>query len=105
MNVLTVVQGISVLVDWQVSSNVHQLWIENAIGSIGGGAVITSLLSAFIDQSCQQILTQQPLSLPAWTLPSFQSQSLLATSFVPSVRSWVYRWPLPSSNRSYPACW
>lgn len=45
MNVLTVAQGISVLLDWQISSNVHQLWIENAIGSLGGGAVITSLLS------------------------------------------------------------
>lgn len=33
------------MLSWGPETNVHRLWVEMAIGALGGGAIITSLLS------------------------------------------------------------
>nr|WRH23635.1 Histidine phosphatase superfamily [Naematelia aurantialba] len=42
------IQAISIMVFWGPETSVHRLWVEMAIGSLGGGAIITTLLTSLI---------------------------------------------------------
>ncbi|KAK4685900.1 sedoheptulose-bisphosphatase, partial [Tremellales sp. Uapishka_1] len=44
MSLIPWLQAISIIIFWSPSTNIHELWIEMAIGALGGGATITSLL-------------------------------------------------------------
>ena len=39
------VQGFSIMLLWGPFTNLHRLWIEMSIAAIGGGCIITTLLS------------------------------------------------------------
>ncbi|KAL7421302.1 hypothetical protein Q5752_004187 [Cryptotrichosporon argae] len=41
-------QTLSLLFGWGLDTSVHRLWAEMAVGSIGGGALITSLLTSLV---------------------------------------------------------
>ncbi|GFZ47341.1 hypothetical protein JCM24511_05084 [Saitozyma sp. JCM 24511] len=41
-------QGLSIMLSWGPETNVHRLWVEMAIGALGGGAIITSLLTTLV---------------------------------------------------------
>lgn len=49
-------QGLSIIASWDVETSQTRLWIEMAVGALGGGAVITSLLTSMINSTEVSIL-------------------------------------------------
>ncbi|AAW43996.1 conserved hypothetical protein [Cryptococcus deneoformans JEC21] len=45
MSLIPWLQAISIMVGWGPETSIHRLWSEMALGALGGGAAITSLLS------------------------------------------------------------
>lgn len=45
MSLIPWLQAISIMTNWGPETSIHRLWIEMAIGALGGGATITTLLS------------------------------------------------------------
>ena len=45
MSVIPWIQALSIMVGWGPETSLNRLWLEMAVGALGGGATITTLLS------------------------------------------------------------
>jgi len=46
-------QALSIMTNWGLDTNTNRLWVEMALGQVGGGTTLTSLLIALI--SCIEV--------------------------------------------------